>query len=100
MQERWNFYLDAAKRMQEVDEDIARCGGSPHTERKAKLRKKLGARQARRVGLRSTRSNLLSVEEEEEEEEACDAFLAKLWNRPVANTLITEGLSLCVLCGR
>eukprot|EP00971_Amphidinium_carterae_P340439 6478785-Amphidinium_carterae.1 len=51
MQKKWSFYLDAAKRMQEVDGDVARQAAA-HPQPKARLRRKLGGRRARRVGLR------------------------------------------------
>eukprot|EP00971_Amphidinium_carterae_P209882 4163157-Amphidinium_carterae.1 len=48
MQEDWHFDLDAAKHMQEVDEDVARhAAAHPHPQRKARLRRKLGGRTAR-----------------------------------------------------
>eukprot|EP00971_Amphidinium_carterae_P298888 5938073-Amphidinium_carterae.1 len=50
-----NFYLHAAKHMHEVEEDGARYPATnPHPQRKARLRKKLGGRRARRVGLRGS----------------------------------------------
>eukprot|EP00971_Amphidinium_carterae_P337536 6474390-Amphidinium_carterae.1 len=74
--------------MQEFEEDVARHAWThPHPQRKTRLRRKLVGRRARRVGLRGTRSNLLSVAEEE----ACNAFLAKVWNHPDSDQYVKNG---------
>eukprot|EP00971_Amphidinium_carterae_P026257 517841-Amphidinium_carterae.1 len=60
----------------EVDEDVAKYAAArPHPQRKKNFSKP-GGRRTRRAGMRGTRSDLPSVED------ACDAFLAKVWNHP------------------
>eukprot|EP00971_Amphidinium_carterae_P051041 1004925-Amphidinium_carterae.2 len=87
MQEKWDFYLDAAKHTQElnIEEDV-RCkthGSSPHLVPLSEAPLEEGRNAYTPCWNESTRSTLPTVEEEEEEEEeACDAFLVKVWQHP------------------
>eukprot|EP00971_Amphidinium_carterae_P022386 441422-Amphidinium_carterae.1 len=75
--EEWNIYLDTAKHMEELEQDVARHAAScPTWHSKARLcgrKMKTGRRRARCVGSGGTRSSLPSVAEEE----ACDAFFER-----------------------
>eukprot|EP00971_Amphidinium_carterae_P091876 1818770-Amphidinium_carterae.1 len=75
--EKWNFYLQAAKHFDEVDQDVASYEAShPTWISRAKLgwsKTKTGRRRARRVGSGGARYSLPTVEDEKPEK-ACDAF--------------------------